>query len=118
MSGLLFLSLCRDRHPRHLTHSTRFHRHTIRRMAITVMIMRNDLESRRISGKARAEKFPPAPSVASIFRICGLGLQSGRLPFVRRVLLPGIFAPPVFLKRVGYLAVPFFVTSQVIQCRR
>jgi len=82
MSGQLFSSLCRDRHPRHLTHSTRFHRRTIRCITIIVMIMRNDLESRRISGKARAEKFPPAPSVASIFRICGLGLQAGRLPLV------------------------------------
>jgi hypothetical protein len=89
-------------------------------MTIIVMIMRNDLDSRRINGKARADDSPPAPFILSpsIFRICGLGLQSGRLPFVRRVLLPGIFAPPVFLKRVGYLAVPFFVTSQVIQCRR
>jgi hypothetical protein len=89
-------------------------------MTIIVMIMRNDLDSRCISGKARADDAPPAPFILSpsIFRICGLGLQSGRLPFVRRVLLPGIFAPPVFLKRVGYLAVPFFVTSQVIQCRR
>ena len=89
-------------------------------MTIIVMIMRNDLDNSRINGKARADDSPPAPCILSqsIFRMGILGLQPGRLPFVRRVLLPGIFAPPVFLKRVGYLAVPFFVTSQVIQCRR
>jgi hypothetical protein len=89
-------------------------------MTIIVMIMRNDLDSRRINDKARADDVPPAPCILSqsIFRMGILGLQPRRLPFVRRILLPGIFAPPVFLKRVGYLAVPFFVTSQVIQCRR
>jgi hypothetical protein len=90
-------------------------------MTIIVMIMRNDLDSRCISGKARADDAPPAPFILSpsIFRICGLGLQPGRLPFVCRALLPGIFVTPVFLKRVGHLAVPFFVTLQVIQyCRQ
>lgn len=65
MSGQLFLSLCRDRHHRHRTRSTRFRRRTIRCMPIIVMIMRNDLDSCRINGKARADDAPPAPFILS-----------------------------------------------------
>ena len=39
MSGQSFSSICRDRHHRHRTHSTRFRRRTIRRIAIMMMVI-------------------------------------------------------------------------------